>query len=127
MFILQFPLFRSLAVLVAVTLYLLILFGSVSTELGPPNLFSHFDKFVHMTAWAILAAVSVLALRHRQACLIGAVLLFVSSGAVELVQAYIPGRTASYGDLLANALGIFLGGFLAWSYIWQRLTTHTQA
>lgn len=99
---------------VAILVYVTIVIGSLSSELGPPNFFPNSDKLVHMSAWALLAAIAVFALRRERACLVGAVLLFASSGAVEVAQAFIPSRSASWADLLANGIGIALGGCVAW-------------
>lgn len=92
-----------------------ILVGSLSSQIGPPNLFPYSDKLVHMSAWGLLAGIAALAVRGRPIPLAIAVALLASSATVEWGQAYIPGRSASYGDLLANALGIGLGTLLSLS------------
>lgn len=73
-----------------------------------------------MTAWALLSAIATFALRKKDAALIGGVALFVSSGAIELIQALLPYRSASWGDLLANGVGVILGGVLVWMVL-QRM------
>ena len=92
-----------------------ILVGSLSSQIGPPNLFPYSDKLAHMSAWGLLAGIAALAVRGRLASLAIAAALLASGAAVEWGQAYIPGRSASYGDLLANTLGIGLGTLLSLS------------
>lgn len=117
--VLRPPYSRLAAFIAAAVLYAAILVGSLSTEIGPPALFPYSDKFIHMSAWAALTAVSVLALRSNRISLAIATFLLLSSGAVELTQAFVPGRSASYGDLLANAVGIVAGGLLARAVYWR--------
>ncbi|MFN4228321.1 VanZ family protein [Parvibaculum sp.] len=112
--LLQSPYARPVAIVAAVAVYLGILVGSLSSELGPPNLFPNSDKLVHMSAWALLSAITVFALREKRVALLGGLGLFASSGAVELIQALVPHRSASWADLLANGIGIALGGALVW-------------
>lgn len=107
---------HRLALLIAAALiYGGILLGSLSSEIGPPNFFPYSDKLVHMSAWALLTAVAVLALRDRRLALLGAAFLFASSGCVEVIQAFVPGRSPSWTDLIANGLGVLLSFLLVQS------------
>lgn len=73
----------------------------------------HSDKLVHATLFALLgwlAARSWLDKRQRWWALVGLLLLGV---ATELLQSLVPGRSASVGDWLADAVGLVCGFWLA--------------
>jgi VanZ family protein len=46
--------------------------------------------------------------------------------AIEGIQAFVPGRVASVGDLLADAAGLLVYGLIAW-LIGRRMATQTEA
>lgn len=68
------------------------------------------DKVEHVVAFGALAWCGVLALWRRPAALswLTAGLLLLGVG-IELAQSLVPGRTASWNDIVADALGIALG------------------
>ena len=69
------------------------------------------DKFNHGAAFAALAGSVWFAyptLRLR-----GMVALFVYGGLIEIVQAFVPNRSAEWLDVLADAVGIGLGCAIA--------------
>ena len=71
------------------------------------------DKLAHLVAYAALAIAGGIAYRGSRSMLIlVAVLLFLAIG-LEFVQGFIPGRSASAYDGLANAIGITLGSAAA--------------
>jgi VanZ family protein len=43
-----------------------------------------------------------------------------NGGAIEIVQLYVPGRSSEWFDLLADAIGISLGGLIASALVRQR-------
>lgn len=73
------------------------------------------DTVAHLLGYAVLAALVARALVPDRPGEWAAVLLvpIVLGALVELLQAGLPARTASFGDGLANAAGAVLGG-LAW-------------
>jgi len=83
-----------------------------STELAKFNLFG---CLLHIIAYAILAASAYLALTKRtskQLCWL-AVLVTLYGAALELTQAFLPGRVPSLVDVTANGVGVLLAiGFL---------------
>ncbi|PKQ06175.1 MAG: hypothetical protein CVT72_07440 [Alphaproteobacteria bacterium HGW-Alphaproteobacteria-11] len=103
---------RLLLALVWLMLGLAVLAGSLLPDLGPSSLkipLPHADKLVHFLAWALLAAFApplLVRFASRAAAASG---LFLLSGALELAQAFLPPRSASFGDLAANGLGIAAG------------------
>ncbi|MBX3497347.1 MAG: VanZ family protein [Parvibaculum sp.] len=103
---------RLLLVLVWLMLGLAVLAGSLMPDLGPSSLkipLPHADKLVHFCAWALLAAFAPPLLVRFASRLAAASGLFLLSGAIELAQAFLPTRSASFGDLAANGLGIAAG------------------
>lgn len=78
------------------------------------------DKVVHVSLFFVCGALFVRGwsfLRQRWYLLCGLLLLF--GVLTELIQRYVPGRSASVGDLVADAVGILLGVGLALVY-WRR-------
>jgi hypothetical protein len=73
------------------------------------------DKWVHAASYAAIAGLAVWGRRARGAAdgvavLVGVVLVVAAFGAsIEAVQLFVPGRTASGGDVLANAVGAVVG------------------
>ena len=103
---------RLALALVWFALGLAILAGSLLPNLGPSSFhipLPHADKLVHFSAWALLAVFAPLLLLRFASRLAAASALFLMSGAIELAQAYFPTRSASFGDLAANGLGIAVG------------------
>ncbi len=70
----------------------------------------HLDKLLHFSAFATLALPSALALApsRRNTWAVAAALLLYGA-LIEIVQTYVPGRDASWWDLLADAAGIATG------------------
>lgn len=115
---LPLPHIRSVMIAAAAVLYAGILIGSLSTTIGPPSLFPYSDKVMHMAAWGLVAAIAATLSRTVWIWLAVAAGLFASSAGVEWAQSFIPGRSASLQDLIANATGIAVaGGFCA---LWAR-------
>lgn len=103
---------RLLLALVWLVLGLAVLAGSLLPDLGPSSLkipLPHADKLVHFSAWALLAAFAPPLLVRSGSRAAAASGLFLLSGAIELAQAFLPTRSASFGDLAANGLGILAG------------------
>jgi len=76
--------------------------------------FEDADKLDHLLAFGSLGLVAMCALpAARRAAPAAALALLAYGGFIELVQAQIPGRTASWADLAADAVGIVLGLTLA--------------
>lgn len=77
----------------------------------PGPAFSHLDKLYHAAAYAVLMAWCACATPvARRARLAG--WLLVLGVAIELAQRYVPYRSSSLGDGLADALGIVIGAWL---------------
>lgn len=104
---------------VAVLALLIVVMSSIpADELAAPAIW-HYDKLVHAAVYAALAALLCRALllgsaRGSPVLLAAvAVVLTTAFGATdEWHQSFTPGRDASAGDLLADALGAVLGAAL---------------
>ncbi len=77
----------------------------------PPGLhFDNADKLQHMAAFVCLSACAALSLRPGHSRLFSAGLAMLAFGLlIELVQFYIPERSADWQDVLADAVGIAAG------------------
>lgn len=70
------------------------------------------DKTNHLLAFVVLAWLGLKAYPRRvAAALIG---LFAYGGLIEILQIFIPNRSADWTDLVANGLGLLLGWLLSW-------------
>ncbi len=82
-----------------------------------PKLPENFDKVIHMFAYMPLAYLFYLSLMksgiHKYIFVLAVIFACVYGITDELHQVTVPGRDASVGDLLADALGAFLGSLAA--------------
>jgi len=85
---------------------LVVAFGLLG--LSPLGIDHPYDKLLHL---AFFCSATVLALNITPPRFVLPVLAFLLIGSVgiEVVQAFIPDRTASIGDVIANATGILAG------------------
>ena len=75
---------------------------------------AHADKWLHGSLFALLGALGMAAWRRpgqRRWLWLGLLLLAPTT---ELLQQWSPGRSASWGDALADWLGLYVGGSLLW-------------
>ncbi|MEN3112386.1 VanZ family protein [Uliginosibacterium paludis] len=76
------------------------------------------DKLAHLLYFALFAGLLHVGLgRTRRSALVGAVLLGMAD---EINQIWLPGRSASVGDFLADALGAALVLSIAWYIAYRR-------
>ncbi len=98
----------------ALLLYCGIIFGlSAQESLPVPQLFDFQDKLIHAGAYFVMGLFSWRAFRHlglQSGNLALLVILFCSIYGIsdEWHQFYVPGRSASVWDWLADTLGAFL-------------------
>jgi len=97
---------------------LVLLIGGISvlalTPAPPTHLSLGWDKLNHMLAFAGLALCATLGWRTPRwlrLTLLAALLAF--GGLIELLQQLVPNRTAEWGDLGADAIGIAIGLLVA--------------
>jgi VanZ family protein len=107
--------FFDKAVRTAAILFLPACAGVLGGELGPSGGEPHFwDKALHFTAYFVLSALAVAALRAKSKALLAMLGLIAMGGALELLQGMI-GRDMSAYDELANTLGVLSGAIIVWA------------
>lgn len=93
-----------LALLVATVCYL------AFTPTPPPLASAWWDKANHSLAFVVLTFVACLAFpRPWRGVWLVMLGLFALGAAIEVVQAFVPGRSCEWGDLLADSVGIVAG------------------
>lgn len=98
----------------AMILFLPACAGVLGGELGPARGEPHlWDKALHFTAYFVLSALAVAALRARRPALWAMLGLIAMGGALEILQGLI-GRDMSAYDELANTLGVVAGAAIVW-------------
>jgi len=92
-----------------------------------PGVVSQTSIILHIVEYAVLSMLSIHALvaendqsqSRREHCLWVFVLTVVYAVADELHQAFVPGREAHVGDLVADAVGAGVGMAIYW---WRRMS-----
>jgi hypothetical protein len=98
----------------------------------PPPAFLHVDKLAHAMLYAVLGALTGRALTVRSARPAGWTLAAGALGVVafglldEWSQTFTPGRMSSGADLVADAIGGWIGLFAASRYYRRRHGIHPQ-
>ena len=89
------------------------------TPRPPPEFDFGWDKLNHTLAFMALALAAWLAYpdsqRQRGLSLAG---LLALGGVIELLQLFVPGRSADWADLVGDALGIVAGALLGAVLLW---------
>jgi VanZ family protein len=67
------------------------------------------DKLLHAGMYCSLSIAALIGFRGRLSPTWICLAVFALGGALELVQAVLPYRNCSFGDLIANGVGIALG------------------
>jgi len=87
--------------------------GSLSPSMAPPTgiggIELNLDKFIHLGAYAPFSAFAWIMGQPPKRAWLFSLFMFALGMAYEGGQAYVPGRSASWDDLAANALGVALG------------------
>lgn len=71
------------------------------------------DKISHIIAYGEIVMLGLLGYRGRRQTLTLIVGLPILSGALEIGQLFVPGRSADWLDLVANCVGVIIGIVLA--------------
>jgi VanZ family protein len=78
------------------------------------------DKVLHALAFLIASTLTLMAFRQKRSILIGLAVVVLVGVASETAQLVVPGRYASFLDLLADFVGVILGipiGMLAAAWV----------
>ena len=82
------------------------------------------DKLNHLSAFAALGLCAVLGYRGSRRAQWAALAGVLAFGAlIEVLQQWVPNRSAEWADLLADALGIAVGALLAHAWLRRRGAT----
>lgn len=82
--------------------------ASIIPSLSPPSA-HHLDLLIHFGVYVVLAALPAALLERLRVVIALGVLLAGVGLVIEMAQSYVPGRSSSELDLIANCLGILLG------------------
>lgn len=67
------------------------------------------DLAEHFVAYLFMGGLSVVGYRRPMQLLSRGVLLTICAGSLELVQLWVPGRTANAGGFATSAIGVWIG------------------
>ncbi len=81
---------------------------SLLPAFAPPGDYG-FDKLIHGTTYAALALLAHVAFEQRKNAVAAALSLIPLGCAIELAQAFVPGRSGDFWDALANSAGVLVG------------------
>ncbi len=90
----------------------LVVYLSLQPGIELPGVFWNADKLYHMLAYGWLGGLAVWFFAPGRGRIV-AFCLIPFGGILEWLQSFVPGREASMGDAVANALGVFVGIWLA--------------
>jgi len=74
----------------------------------------HSDKLSHFIAYFVMGFLVYITFRAFRQKVYMFVLIILLGVLIEGAQHYIPGRTASYTDIVANTLGLLISYFVCW-------------
>jgi VanZ family protein len=92
----------------------IVIYLSLIPQVEFPVDFWNADKVYHCAAYAWLALLSIMSFRHRRFALSAALSMILLGVALEIGQYYVPGRSCSFADGMANSLGATTGIFLGY-------------
>ena len=81
---------------------------SLLPKFAPPGEYG-LDKMIHTTTYATLALLAHVAFQRRKNAVAAALFAIPLGCAIEVAQAFVPGRYGDIGDALANSAGALLG------------------
>ncbi len=113
------PFFRQVMLALWIVSVGAICWVSLAPRLELPLDFWNADKLYHALAYAWLGGLPLWAFATGERARAAAYCMIPLGGLLEWGQSFVPGRTASMGDAVANALGVFVGIWIA-----ERLMAH---
>ena len=97
-------------------LYLLIFMYLGTVELSDEVAASFNDLVAHGLGYALLMVVAVFAFANKSRFVALAIFCFAYSVLIELIQYFIPYRTLSLADIVANGVGVLIGLLLVYRF-----------
>ncbi|WP_300160213.1 VanZ family protein [Solidesulfovibrio sp.] len=107
------PLFRRVMLALWIVSVAGTCWASLTPRLELPVDFWNADKLYHTLTYAWLGGLPLWAFATGGRARAAAYCMIPLGGLLEWGQSFVPGRTASMGDAVANALGVFLGIWIA--------------
>jgi VanZ family protein len=90
----------------------LVIWGSLNPQPEMPMPFASADKLYHWAGYALLGLLPFFAFRSAGAWS-AALSMILMGGLLEVAQSFVPGRSPSFVDIVANTAGVFTGVTLA--------------
>ena len=107
------PLFRKAVLAVWLVSVAATVYVSLLPRLELPIDFWNADKLYHAGTYAWLGALPLWAFARGERARAAAYCMILLGCLLEWGQSFVPGRTASIGDAVANAFGVFVGIWLS--------------
>lgn len=107
------PLFRRAVMAVWLVSVALTVYLSLRDQIELPVDFWNADKLYHGLAYAWLGGLPLWAFASGERGRAAAYCMIPLGGILEWGQSFLPARSASMGDAVANALGVFVGLWLS--------------
>jgi VanZ family protein len=111
--VIEKPLFRRAVLAVWIVSVAATVWVSLTPHLELPVDFWNADKLYHGLTYAWLGALPLWAFATGDRARAASYLMIVLGALLEWGQSFVPGRSASMGDAVANALGVFVGIWLS--------------
>ncbi len=103
---------KKIAIIIWLLSVVFIIAGSLLPNLPPTEKYN-LDKFIHGGAYAALAFLSCFFISSRKNGLLFLVIIIAIGGGIEILQNFLPGRSGTIGDFIADSLGVLLGALIA--------------
>lgn len=107
------PFFRRIVLAVWIASIAVTVWVSLLPRLELPIDFWNADKLYHGLTYAWLGALPLWAFATGDRARLASYLMILLGALLEWGQSFVPGRSASMGDAVANALGVFVGMWVA--------------
>jgi VanZ family protein len=111
---------RKIVLTVISVIYLIILLiGAFAVNLGSEESSPGSDKGLHFMGFLVLILLLIFTLKdytQKRVYLKSLIAAIITGIIIEVVQLFIPARTFSWYDIVADLGGIFLGMVLAWTF-----------
>ena len=101
---------HKIAILVLwLVLVVMLVVTSLLPNVHPPTPYQHMDKVYHFSAYAFASFLPAVVIRTHRGLLWVCLFLVLIGIGTEYGQHFIPSRTGTVGDLIANMLGVLSG------------------
>lgn len=102
---------RFLQFVWAIDVCLVIIVSLLPGRAFPSRLFLS-DKILHFLSYVLLAALPILSIERTLIAIMPALSMTILGVLLEYGQIFVQGRSAEFGDVIANTLGVMCGMFI---------------